>query len=110
MSRLSSFLAEFGLQGIVLTHGSAGAEILTVSGEHFQIAPESKVDVVDTVGAGDAFASVIILGLSNDWPLSLSLQRAQEFASNIVGHRGATVSDPAFYQPFIAAWQLNHKR
>ena len=109
-SRLAAFLADFGLQGVVLTHGSAGAEISTAGGEHFQVAPESKVEVVDTVGAGDAFASVIILGLSNDWPLSLSLQRAQEFASNIVGNRGATVSDPAFYQPFIAAWQLNHKR
>jgi len=109
-SRLPSFLDEFGLQGVVLTHGSAGAEICTVSGEHFQVSPESRVEVVDTVGAGDAFASVIILGLSNDWPLSLSLQRAQEFASNIVGNRGATVSDPAFYQPFIAAWQLDHKR
>ncbi len=109
-SRLPSFLTEFGLQGVVLTNGSEGAEIFTVSGERYQVAPESRVDVVDTVGAGDAFASVIILGLSNDWPLSLSLQRAQEFASTIVGHRGATVSDPAFYQPFIAAWQLDHKR
>jgi fructokinase len=110
VSNLPSFLSEFGLQGVVLTHGSAGAEILAVGGEHFQIVPESRVEVVDTVGAGDAFASVIILGLSNDWPLSLSLQRAQEFASNIVGERGATVSDPTFYQPFIAAWQLDHKR
>jgi fructokinase len=110
VSRLSSFLAEFDLQGVVLTHGSAGAEIATASGERFQVAPDSKVEVVDSVGAGDAFASVIILGLSKDWPLPLSLQRAQEFASNIVGNRGATIADPAFYQPFIASWQLNHKR
>jgi fructokinase len=108
-SRLSSVLAEFGLQGVVLTQGSAGAEILTASGEHFQVMPEEKVEVVDTVGAGDAFASVIILGLANDWPLALSLQRAQQFASKIVGNRGATVSDQAFYQPFIAAWQMNHQ-
>jgi fructokinase len=60
--------------------------------------------VVDTVGAGDAFSSVMILGISRDWPLQLSLDRAQQFASAVVGQRGATVHDRRFYQPFAQAW------
>jgi fructokinase len=34
------------------------------------------------------------------------MQRAQTFASAIVGLRGATVSDMAFYQPFLDGWEL----
>lgn len=102
----AGFLAEYDLDGLVLTHGAAGAELLTAAGQRLRVSPESHVQVVDTVGAGDAFASVMILGLARDWPLEQTLQRAQAFASALVGQRGATVSDPAFYQSFMDDWQL----
>ncbi len=105
-AKAASFLAEYGLQGLVLTRGSEGAEVMTASGDHFEIQPEADIEVVDTVGAGDAFASVMILGLANNWALDLTLQRAQAFASKLVGNRGATVCDTAFYQPFINEWSL----
>ena len=101
------FLADHGLTALVLTHGVRGAELLTDSGEHLHVSPAGDTEVVDTVGAGDAFASVMILGLARDWPLGLTLQRAQDFASLLVGQRGATVRDPAFYQPLIQAWKLD---
>jgi fructokinase len=100
------FLRDYGLDGLVLTHGGNGAELITGSGEVFRVKPENDIEVVDTVGAGDAFVSVIILGLRNDWPLDVTLQRAQLFASHIVGQRGATVSDADFYQTFIDLWNL----
>jgi len=103
---VSDFLHEYGLRGLVLTHGAEGAELLTDSGEHLSVAPEEDVAVVDTVGAGDAFASIIILGLNKGWPLDVTLKRAQRFASKLVGNRGATVSDAAFYQYFINQWEL----
>ncbi len=68
--------------------------------------PASGNSVVDTVGAGDAFTSVIILGLVRGWPLQQTLDRAQAFASAVVGVRGATVQDPGFYRPFIDQWEL----
>lgn len=100
------FLHEYQLDGLVLTHGGEGAELLTRHGEHFTVYPQQNIEVVDTVGAGDAFASIIILGLCNDWPLDMTLQRAQQFASKLVGNRGATVSDTDFYQSFINQWNL----
>jgi fructokinase len=106
LPRAVDFLSEYGLSGLVVTHGAAGAELITDNGEHFTVKPENDIEVVDTVGAGDAFASVIILGLNKDWPLDITLQRAQLFASHIVGQRGATVSDPGFYQTFIDQWNL----
>lgn len=102
----SDFLHEYGLDGLVLTHGADGAELITDSGQHFRVRPEQDIEVVDTVGAGDAFASIIILGLSNDWPLDITLQRAQLFASKLVGNRGATISDRQFYLSFIKQWNL----
>ena len=93
------------LDGLIVTHGADGAELLTTDGLHLQASPRGDTEVVDTVGAGDALASVMILGLYNDWPLELTLERAQAFASAIVGRRGATVSEPAFYRAFDEQWR-----
>lgn len=93
------------LQGLVVTCGSQGALALTADGEFADIAPAGNIEVVDTVGAGDAFAAVLLLGIAEHWPLSLTLQRAQDFASALVGQRGATVADPLFYLKFVEAWQ-----
>ena len=99
------FVCDHALTGVILTHGSAGAELFTVTGEHYQVTPHAEKEVVDTVGAGDAFASVVLLGLARSWPLDLTLQRAQSFASALVGQRGATVSDQNYYQPFKDNWK-----
>lgn len=104
--QLQSFIRTFGLQGVVLTRGEQGATALTAGGEMLQVRPERSLTVVDTVGAGDAFASVVILGLMHGWSLSAILRRAQDFASLIVGNRGATLADRDFYQPLIEAWKL----
>lgn len=106
VARAADFLEHYDLRGLVLTHGGEGAEVLTASGEHHTIRPESNIEIVDTVGAGDSFAAVIILGLTHDWPLQVTLERAQTFASKLVTRRGATVSDMVFYQPFIDLWKL----
>ncbi|MGD2167710.1 MAG: carbohydrate kinase [Gammaproteobacteria bacterium] len=98
------FLQEFALQGLVVTHGARGAEILTVNGQYAQAQPRANVDVVDAVGAGDAFSAVIITGLTRGWPLTLCAERAQSFASAILGHRGATVSKREFYEAVLSEW------
>jgi fructokinase len=102
----AGFVQRHGLRGLILTHGARGAELLTRDGGRFQVRPGTAAEVVDTVGAGDAFAAVTILGLARGWAYELTLQRAQAFASAIVGIRGATPADRAFYQPFVQAWQL----
>ena len=70
------------------------------------VQPDNVINVVDTVGAGDAFSSVLILGLYKAWPLQDILNRAQQFASAVVEQRGATTQDKGFYNPFIKAWGL----
>ena len=100
------FLGRHALAGLILTRGSAGAEVLTADGQRHGVSPQPATSFVDAVGAGDAFASVFILGLLSDWQLPTTLQRAQAFASAIVGQRGATVSDRGFYRAFAEQWQL----
>ncbi len=90
---------------IVLTMGKRGATVVSAKdGSRESVVPAGKEAVVDTVGAGDAFASVIIAGRLLGWPLRTTLTRAQEFAGAIVGIRGATTSDRGFYADFINAW------
>lgn len=105
--RLARLLEEKDLQGIILTRGQRGALLVTRDNEIHEVEPAENIAITDTVGAGDAFTSVIITGLLNGWPLEQCLQRAQAFASAIVGRRGATVNDMNFYQPFINDWQLS---
>ncbi|AMA08653.1 carbohydrate kinase family protein [Picosynechococcus sp. PCC 73109] len=102
---IDHLLNQNSLRHIILTAGEAGASLYT-QGDRQQISPPKNTLVVDTVGAGDAFCSVCLLGLMNDWPSAQTIERAQAFASAIVGIRGAVSEDPRFYQPFIQAWRL----
>jgi fructokinase len=101
------FLAQHELEALVITCGSQGALAANQAGEFFEVAPTADLAVVDTVGAGDAFAAVLLLGMQQRWPLQLTMERAQSFASALVTKRGATVQDLSFYQPFIDAWNLD---
>ncbi|MEJ2619109.1 MAG: carbohydrate kinase [Candidatus Thiodiazotropha sp.] len=99
-----AFKQSHGLSGLIVTLGEQGALLLTDEASPLQVAPEATQQTVDSVGAGDAFTAVMLLGLSAQWPLDITLQRAQSFASAIVGQRGATVSSVAFYADFLQRW------
>lgn len=105
-SQSQAFIDTHRLKGLIVTLGSKGAMALTDSGEFAQVRPSQALQVVDTVGAGDAFTSVLILGLCRQWPLDVTMQRAQEFASLMVARQGATVHDHKFYQAKIVDWDL----
>ncbi len=93
--------ARFNLQQLIVTRGEEGALVLSDNGEFHSVVPEPVKTVVDTVGAGDAFSAIFIHGLVSGWTVSDTLTVAQQFASQVIGLRGATSTDPAFYQNFI---------
>ena len=94
------------VQFVLLTKGKDGAELLHRDGRQWQINPSQQLEVVDTVGAGDAFTSIFLLGILLGWPEQQTMQRAQDFASAIVSLRGATTNDKTFYQHFRQQWEL----
>lgn len=92
-----------GLEHLIVTRGEQGALVRTSAGEFHSLLPEKAEHLVDTVGAGDAFSAVYIHGLRIGWPIDVTLQHAQGFASKVIGLRGATTTDATFYQDFIAS-------
>jgi len=89
-----------GLEQLIVTRGEQGTLIRTSAGEFHSLVPEKVGQLVDTVGAGDAFSAIYIHGLRAGWSIDASLSHAQRFASKIIGLRGATTTDSAFYQEF----------
>lgn len=104
-ARARHFLQKHDLAGLVVTLGAKGAVAFTAAGETAEVEPVAVQEIVDTVGAGDAFTSVLILGLVRGWPLAATLNRAQEFASRVVVQRGATIDDPAAYRDLMTNWR-----
>jgi fructokinase len=108
LTRAEYLKQKYGIGRLIVTRGSHGALAVDATGKNFEITPKSgTIEVIDTVGAGDAFASTSILGNLLGWPLGVTMERAQQFASAIVGVRGAVVPDRNFYQPFIKEWNLS---
>ena len=104
-SSMENFLSRHKLDGLILTCGEQGALALTHTGEFISVKPTSSpMDVVDTIGAGDAFSAIFLLGLNLGWPLAETMDRAQLFATATTRQQGATVADMAFYRPFISSW------
>jgi fructokinase len=99
------FCAQFNLDMLVVTRGSKGAIACDKRQDFFKVKPPERMPVVDTVGAGDAFAALLLMGLGKQWSVDLMLNRAQDFASKLVGRRGATVTDRKFYSVFNELWQ-----
>jgi fructokinase len=64
----------------------------------------NRVAVQDTVGAGDAFSSVLLLGALRAWPLDVTLQRASDFASAVCTLTGAVSTDLSWYAPWVQSW------
>ena len=99
-TRAGRLLERTGIRSLVVTRGASGAAAFHHDGSRYEPEPPAPATVVDTVGAGDAFTSVIILGLTRGWDWPNILERAQRFAAAVVGIRGATSPDPEFYAVF----------
>jgi len=105
-ARAAVLVSGFDLQRVVVTRGSEGAWTLDAAGRVESVAGTPLDRVVDTVGAGDGFAAVFMLGMLRGWPLAVQLERADAFARALCGIRGAVPATQDFYRPFIRDWQL----
>jgi fructokinase len=106
-TRAGTLLRRHRLDMLCVTLGAAGAVAFTVGGTVRTAPPGADTPVRDTVGAGDAFASVLIAGHMGGWPLETTLSRARELAGEVVGLRGAVTRDHRFYRRFREDWKLS---
>lgn len=99
--QMAAVQEKYELQQLILTRGEQGALVRTQDGQLHSVAPPHTGQLVDTVGAGDAFSAVYIHGLRSDWSIDKTLQHAQRFAASVIGLRGATTSEHKFYRRFL---------
>lgn len=90
-------LDQYHLRNVIVTLGENGAFVVGKDGI-VEGKPEDIGPIVDTVGAGDAFCSVIIMGLIKKWETAEMLKRALGFASTICQQQGATNHNRSLYQ------------
>lgn len=83
----SWFMENYNLRMVVLT---AGADYSTVyTPDEVSTLPTPKVDVVDTVGAGDAFTSALVMSLLKGQSLKEAHENAVKIAAFVCSHKGA---------------------
>lgn len=105
--KAEALLDQFELNCLLITCGENGAWLVNRQHEVFSTLPiENTQTVIDTVGAGDAFAAVFIIGLLNQWEMAVAMQRANQFAAALCGIRGGAPQNLDFYTPFKQAWHL----
>jgi len=106
LGQAGALMQTFGMRRMLVTCGAAGAWLLEKDKEVVRVqSEEPAISIIDTVGAGDGFSAVFILGRLQRWPAALTLQRAHAFAAAVCTMRGAVPDDNDFYAPFLAEWQ-----
>lgn len=95
-------IERFNLDYLLVTCGADGAWMLAKDGtETHAQGQKLHGSLVDTVGAGDGFSAICMLGLLANWPAALMLARANAFAAALCGIRGAVPDNLGFYRQFL---------
>jgi fructokinase len=83
-----TYAARFGWQAICVTRGAEGCALLL--GGQYHEAAGYPVPVVDTVGAGDAFAAALLHGVQSGWPPHQVADFANRLGALVASRRGGT--------------------
>lgn len=82
------FIREYGLRMLVLTAGAEFSSVYTPEGKVSEI-PTPKVEVNDTIGAGDSFTGTLISGLIRGLSIPQAHETAVETAAYVCTQSGA---------------------
>lgn len=91
---------------VSLTKGGSGSELF-INQSCFKSETAEAIKVIDSVGAGDAYAAMLAAGLLEKWRPEDILARASLFASRICEIKGAIPDTASFYEPFKALFEDN---
>jgi len=90
---------------LYVTCGEKGAMLIHENG--FKKVAARPIKAVDTVGAGDAFSAIIILGLHLGWDENKKINNANQFASRICQAQGGTPLKQHDYDQLLEQWQIS---
>jgi fructokinase len=97
-SSSKQLMKKFDIEMLAVTKGDEGSVLFR--GEETDEHKTEVKNVIDTVGAGDAFASILCLGYLNKWELKKINRLANEFAAEICKINGALPKDDKIYIRF----------
>ncbi|WP_288377888.1 PfkB family carbohydrate kinase [uncultured Massilia sp.] len=101
-----ALLQMFSLDALILTLGHRGSAYFSADGQVITHRDNPAPPfVIDTVGAGDAFSAIFLLGKMRGWELDVTLARANEFAGAICAIPGAVPRDLGFYDQWMRKWR-----
>jgi fructokinase len=96
-----NLMDRYHIDQLCVTYGDQGAAIYKGGNINHN---KLKIDnVVDTVGAGDAYAAVFCIGYLNNWDIKKTNRIASEFAGEIVKIKGALPADSSLYEKYKQA-------
>jgi 5-dehydro-2-deoxygluconokinase len=80
-------------KGVVYKRGGEGASVYTTDGQVYHAAP-FKIEVLNTLGAGDAFASGFLYGYLNDWGWHKAARMGNATGAIVVTRQGCANAMP----------------
>jgi fructokinase len=95
-----SLADNYGIEMLAVTRGDQGSEICGPHGKS-SIGPVRGLAVADTVGAGDAYASILAAGYLGGWDSERILNIASLFSAAICRVEGALPDTDLFYDEFL---------
>lgn len=95
-------MEKFKIEMLAVTKGMEGSSLFR--GDETDSNKPEQSSVIDTVGAGDAFASILCLGYLNNWELKKINKLANEFASQICMIDGALPKYDKIYDRY--KWEI----
>ena len=98
LEKAISHLLTRGVSVVCVTMGAGGA--LVANGTETVLVPAFSVLVVDSTGAGDAFAAGFVHAFLQKWPLADAARFASAVAAIIIGHRGGNAAAPSREEVF----------
>ncbi|MBI3414205.1 MAG: carbohydrate kinase [Verrucomicrobia bacterium] len=101
-AQITQLIERFELRCVAYTRGGRGS--LLFADGRWSDHPGVRVNVVDTVGAGDSFTAAMTLGFLAGWTLDEINQRANEVAAYVASCAGGT---PALPDTLRALFQTN---
>ena len=88
----------YSLDIVSLTMGETGSALFTRQGR-FNWDKVNGARVIDSVGAGDAYAAMLAAGLLKGWQPEEILRKASIFATRVCEIKGAIPESASFYEP-----------
>jgi fructokinase len=97
---IQQWMKNYDIEMVALTLGASGSALYLKHGDYEIRIPKTE-KVVDTVGAGDAYAAMLTTGCLCGWHPARILSTASNFASRICSISGAIPTSEEFYDDFI---------